>query len=100
MGGEAVKNIARLSKYFVMVNLKDDETEDDPVTKELLNPPESEYIPKVLFFNPQGEFDPHIKAQTTKWPQYPYYYLKTEQIAETMRYAIQVFSLNTEMEEL
>ena len=67
-----------LSEDFVMVNLGDDEEPSDPKYK-----PDGGYIPRILFFHPDGSFLPEI-TNTDGNPKYKYYHYDPQSVLESM----------------
>uniref|UniRef100_A0A1B6F7V0 Thioredoxin domain-containing protein 12 n=1 Tax=Cuerna arida TaxID=1464854 RepID=A0A1B6F7V0_9HEMI len=76
------KEIAELSKSFVMVNLEDNE---EP--KGGTYAPDGGYIPRILFLNSEGEVQTELYNQNGN-PQYKYFYSDADSIATMMRKVI------------
>ncbi len=66
------KMFEHMSKKFVMVNALDDEEPSDP-----LYAPDGGYIPRILFFNPQGELQDDI-INVGGNERYKYFYTNAE----------------------
>ncbi|KYM79510.1 Thioredoxin domain-containing protein 12 [Atta colombica] len=78
--------ILNLSQYFVMVGMKKDEI---PAQDEAKFQPDGTYVPRILFFTPDGEFmkdvyNHHQKADD----KYKYFYNSTSQIIDSMILAL------------
>ncbi|XP_012227694.2 thioredoxin domain-containing protein 12-like [Linepithema humile] len=81
--------ILDLSQHFVMVNIKKDEI---PAQDEAKYQPDGTYVPRILFFTPDGEFmedvyNYHPKANN----EYKYFYSSTCQIIDSMVLALERF---------
>ena len=61
-----------------MVNLGDDSEPADPKYK-----PDGGYIPRILYFHPDGSFLPSITNADGN-PKYKYYHFSTESVADSM----------------
>eukprot|EP00092_Neocalanus_flemingeri_P003456 GFUD01003705.1.p1 GENE.GFUD01003705.1~~GFUD01003705.1.p1 ORF type:complete len:163 (-),score=35.51 GFUD01003705.1:270-758(-) len=72
------QEILDLSKNFVMVNLGDENEPSDPLYK-----PDGGYIPRILFFHPDGSFLPSMINKDGN-PKYKYYHFSTESVAASM----------------
>ncbi|EZA53130.1 hypothetical protein DMN91_005424 [Ooceraea biroi] len=77
--------ILDLSKHFVMVNVKKCEVQDEARFQ-----PDGTYVPRILFFTPDGEFmedvyNRHPKADD----KYKYFYSNTSQIVDSMILALE-----------
>lgn len=78
--------IANESKNFVMVNTVDDEEPKDALYK----PGGAGYIPRVLFFRPDGT----LLDVTSGNPQYAYFYGEPEAILDSMKKAWTLVQVN------
>ncbi|CAH3198266.1 unnamed protein product [Porites evermanni] len=65
----ASKEFAQMSRHFVMVNTED---EEEPKGSQFIV--DGEYIPRVLFLNPEGKVIDEIWNEGTKHPHVKYYY--------------------------
>ncbi|CAK1594020.1 unnamed protein product [Parnassius mnemosyne] len=79
--------IQSLSKHFVMVNLMDDE---EPEGNNYA--PDGTYIPRILFVSPKGLVDHDIVNEDGS-SQHKYFYSKPEQIAKSMRKALEKYNM-------
>ncbi|KAK0057647.1 thioredoxin domain-containing protein 12 [Biomphalaria pfeifferi] len=59
--------ILNLSKNFVMVNMEAGRVPNDEQFS-----PDGHYVPRILFFNPQGRLMPHVKFSYNDLYQYNY----------------------------
>jgi len=83
---EESKEIAELSKKFVMVNtLDDEEPEGDAYT------PDGGYIPRLLFFEPNGELLSDIVNEGGN-PKYKFYYHDAETVAKSMSKVVKLYN--------
>ncbi|KYQ59836.1 Thioredoxin domain-containing protein 12 [Trachymyrmex zeteki] len=78
--------ILDLSQHFVMVGVRKDEI---PTQDEAKFQPDGTYVPRILFFTPDGEFmkdvyNHHPKADD----KYKYFYNNTSQIIDSMILAL------------
>ena len=80
-GGEGVNRVIQASKNYVMVNLEDGESDG---LKEL-EPEGAGYIPRVVFFDPEGKPRPEIKSKAN--PQYAYFYPNAASLADMMEHS-------------
>ena len=76
------KEIADLSKPFVMVNVLDDEEPEGEKYS-----PDGGYIPRVLFYDSEGNHLDKYKNENGH-PDYKYYHFNPTSIAETMKKVI------------
>ncbi|XP_022779439.1 thioredoxin domain-containing protein 12-like [Stylophora pistillata] len=74
------QEIADLSKYFVMVNVED---EEEP--KEEKYRPDGRYIPRILFLSAEGEVMKEFYNENGKHKDTKYYYGKTSEIIDSMK---------------
>ncbi|GBP59454.1 Thioredoxin domain-containing protein 12 [Eumeta japonica] len=81
------QEIQSLSKHFVMVNVIDDQ---EPSSRDYS--PDGNYIPRILFVSPNGYVDLTIYNEDGTL-QYKYFYSRPEQIAKSMRKAIEKYRL-------
>lgn len=72
----------KLTEQFVMVN-----ADQDIVGKALAQAPDGEYIPRILFFSPEGELDTSI--QNDRNPRFRYYYSPADDLMARMRSALE-----------
>ncbi|CAC5411371.1 TXNDC12 [Mytilus coruscus] len=79
---DSSKEIAELSKPFVMVNVLDDEEPEGEKYS-----PDGGYIPRVLFYDPDGNILDQYKNENGH-PDYKYYHFSPTSIAETMKKVI------------
>jgi len=81
-GGAGVDKVVQLSKNYVMVNLEDDESEG----KKELEPEGAGYIPRVVFFDSQGNARSDIKSGAN--PAYAYFYPNAASLGDAMESAL------------
>lgn len=74
------KEIAELSKQFVMVN-----TEDDEEPWEEQYQPDGKYIPRIFFLDPEGNVMSDVKNPKMEYEQYQYYYSNPAPIITAMK---------------
>ncbi|XP_063429707.1 thioredoxin domain-containing protein 12-like [Mytilus trossulus] len=79
---DSSKEIAELSKPFVMVNVLDDEEPEGEKYS-----PDGGYIPRVLFYDPDGNILDQYKNENGH-PDYKYYHFNPTSIAATMKKVI------------
>jgi len=84
--------IEQLSPNFIMVNVMDDEEPEGDMYQ-----PDGGYIPRILFFNPDGELMDVINEDGN--PKYKYYYSDDAQIADSMRRAVGIYGGGDEEEK-
>ncbi|KAI5724894.1 thioredoxin domain-containing protein 12-like [Diaphorina citri] len=78
----ASPEIAELAPKFEMVNISDDEEPQDPKYA-----PDGDYVPRILYFGPQGE--PKSQVFNAKSPQvYRHYYYDVPSIVQAMKSAL------------
>ncbi|XP_011629575.1 thioredoxin domain-containing protein 12-like [Pogonomyrmex barbatus] len=78
--------ILDLSQYFVMVGVRKDEI---PAQDEARFQPDGTYVPRILFFTPDGEFMKDIYNRHSKADdKYKYFYNNTSQIIDSMIFAL------------
>jgi len=77
--------ILELSSKFVMVNVMD---EDEPSGDQYT--PDGGYIPRILFFDPEGELLRDV-VNVGGNPSYKYYYSSDGPIADSMRRVLELF---------
>jgi len=82
------KEVSEKSSAFVMVNTMD---EDEPVGD--VYTPDGGYIPRILFFDPDGKFLPNVINEGGN-DQYKYYYFNDIAIVKSMERVISKFSEN------
>lgn len=70
------KRVAKVSEKYIVANLEDDESEGYPE----LEPEGAGYIPRIIFFDMNGEPRYDIKNPS----QYAYFYGTTDAIADKM----------------
>lgn len=75
-------DVTRLSERFVMVNI--DQDDDERVMK---YGPDGTYIPRVMFFDPNGELDPSIDNERS--PKFKYFYTSSLDLVKSMHEAIE-----------
>ncbi|KAJ9577014.1 hypothetical protein L9F63_006451 [Diploptera punctata] len=75
----ASKEVKDLSKDFVMVNTQDDEEPNDAQYA-----PDGNYIPRILFIDPQGQVMTHVYNELGN-PSYKYFYSDAESVTAAMR---------------
>lgn len=80
------EEIAKLSKYFVMVNTLDDDEPKDPMYS-----PDGGYIPRILFIS-DGKVQEDLIHENGN-PKYKYYYHSPDGIINTMQRAIKKYDL-------
>ncbi|KAG5329202.1 TXD12 protein, partial [Acromyrmex charruanus] len=85
--------IVNLSQHFVMVRMKKDEI---PAQDEAKFQPDGTYVPRILFFTPDGKFmkdvyNHHPKADN----KFKYFYNNTSQIIDSMILALEHCSEDT-----
>jgi len=86
----ASKAIEEASKDFVMLNTIDD---DEPSGDQYK--PDGGYIPRILFFNPDGEVDASLKNPGRD--SYKYFYPEPNGIVSAMKVAKNKFSSKEEL---
>lgn len=84
--------IRELGKSIVMVNLEDDDEPDDEKFK-----PDGGYIPRILFFTPDGDFHTDIVGSN---PNYKYFLATPDVIVENMKKAIAASTESRKSDEL
>lgn len=77
-----LQEIAALSSQFEMVNTSD---EDEP--EDVKFSPDGGYVPRILFFTPEGELLTHVDNPKGH-PQYKYYHYETPSIVTAMSEAL------------
>jgi len=87
---EASEEIAELSKKFVMVNTMDDDEPEGDVYQ-----PDGSYIPRFLFFDPNGDLMKDIIHEGGN-PEYKYYYNDPPSITRSMKKVLSLFSKDDE----
>lgn len=73
--------VTELSEQFVMVNV-----DQDKVQAAQRHAPDGTYIPRILFFDPSGEFDKEIKSGSN--PQFSYFYSPIDDLSVPMKKAL------------
>ncbi len=73
---------ADLSRDFVMVN-----ADQEQVPGAMSQAPDGEYIPRILFFSPDGEL--HADVQNGHNPRYRYYYSPQDDLMGRMRQVLE-----------
>jgi len=74
--------VERLSEQFVMVHVDQDQT---PAAT--LYAPDGQYIPRVLFLDPNGKLDPEL-SNRGRPQRFRYFYTPQEDLVSTMREAL------------
>lgn len=74
--------IERLSEHFVMVHVDQDQ---NPAAT--LYAPDGQYIPRVLFLDPNGKLDPEL-GNPDRRHKFRYFYTPQEDLGATMREAL------------
>ncbi len=74
--------IEQLSEQFVMVHVDQDQT---PAAT--LYAPDGQYIPRVMFLDPNGKLDPELSNQG-RTSKFRYFYTPQEDLVATMREAL------------
>lgn len=77
------KDFAQMSRHFVMVNTED---EEEPKGSQFVV--DGEYIPRVLFLNPEGKVIDEIWNEGTKHPHVKYYYSSPQELIAAMKRAL------------
>jgi len=77
-GGAGVDRVVKASASYIMVNLEDDEGEGISDLK----PEGAGYIPRVVFFTPDGTARPDIKSKAN--PNYAYFYPNADSLGQVM----------------
>merc|ERR1719347_1003521 len=91
------QEILDLSTEFVMVNLGDADEPSDPKYK-----PDGGYIPRILFFHPDGSFLPSVKNIDGS-PKYLYYHYSTNSVVDSMDQVLELaesWDSNNDKDEL
>lgn len=73
--------LAETSDRFVMVNLDQDQSPEA-----LRHGPDGQYIPRILFFDPQGRLDPEL--QNPRGGKYKYFYTPQDDLVAMMQQAL------------
>ncbi|XP_073239584.1 uncharacterized protein [Porites lutea] len=81
----ASKEFAQMSRHFVMVNTED---EEEPKGSQFIV--DGEYIPRVLFLNPEGKVIDEIWNEGTKHPHVKYYYSGPQELIAAMKRALKM----------
>jgi thiol:disulfide interchange protein len=81
-GSAGVQRVIKSSADYVMVNLEDDESEGKPE----LQPEGAGYIPRVVFFTPDGTPRPDVKSAAN--PSYAYFYPTADSLGQVMESAL------------
>ncbi len=76
------KQLIELSEQFVMVNVDQDE---EPTVTQL--GPDGTYLPRVLFFAPNGDIDSTLQNPNRR--RFRYFYMPNEDLLGTMRRALE-----------
>ncbi|KAJ7378801.1 Thioredoxin domain-containing protein 12 [Desmophyllum pertusum] len=79
------KEFAEMSRQFVMVNTED---EEEPKGSQFVV--DGEYIPRVLFLNPEGKVVEEIWNEGTKHPHVKYYYSSPQELISGMKRALKM----------
>lgn len=79
------KEFAEMSRHFVMVNTED---EEEPKGSQFVV--DGEYIPRVLFLNPEGKVVDDIWNEGTKHPHVKYYYSGPQELISGMKRALKM----------
>lgn len=87
-----MERVIRSSADYVMVNLEDDEAEGIPE----LEPAGASYIPRVIFFSPDGTARPDIKSKAN--PSYAYFYPSADSLGQVMESALSSLKKTTSSE--
>lgn len=82
---EASKEIETLSTGFVLISLVDD---SQPKEKKYM--PDGDYVPRILFINPQGIVMTEVINEVGS-TDYKYFYSDAESIARSMKRVLDVF---------
>merc|ERR1712212_501088 len=83
-----------LSKSMIMINVQDKE---EPKDKKYS--PDGGYVPRILFFNPNGVFLPNMYNLDGN-PNYKYFYYDAETVVQTMRKVIDNYGSYNHNDEL
>jgi protein-disulfide reductase (glutathione) len=74
--------VADMAKNFVMVNV-----DQDRVPAAQAHAPDGDYIPRVLFFSPDGELD--VGMKNTANPRFKYFYTPRDDMTGPMKEALE-----------
>lgn len=74
--------LAETSDRFVMVNLDQDQSPEA-----LRHGPDGQYIPRILFFDPQGRLDPELQ-NPSRGGKYKYFYTPQDDLVAMMQQAL------------
>ncbi|XP_025110624.1 thioredoxin domain-containing protein 12-like [Pomacea canaliculata] len=86
--------IKELSKNFIMVNAEDDEEPDGEQYK-----PDGGYIPRIMFYSPDGKLLDQYQNKKGN-PNYKYYYPAAEAVVTSMRDVLDSFKMHSVKKEL
>jgi protein-disulfide reductase (glutathione) len=78
----ADKTLKELSEEFVMVNVDQD---TEPSARDYA--PDGNYIPRIVFLDPDGKLDPELKNPRPS--RFKYFYTPQDDLAATMRKALE-----------
>jgi protein-disulfide reductase (glutathione) len=78
----ASKRLAQLSERFVMVHV-----DQDAHPEVTLYSPDGEYIPRVMFLDPDGNIDPQLQNPNRR-DRYRYFYTPQDDLVASMREAL------------
>jgi protein-disulfide reductase (glutathione) len=74
--------LAETSERFIMVNLDQDQTPEA-----LRHGPDGQYIPRILFFDPQGRLDPALSNPSRS--KYKYFYTMHDDLVGMMQQVLE-----------
>lgn len=74
--------LAETSERFIMVNVDQDQTPEA-----LRHGPDGQYIPRILFFDPQGRLDPALSNPTRS--KYKYFYTMHDDLVGMMQQVLE-----------
>lgn len=74
--------LAETSERFIMVNLDQDQTPEA-----MRHGPDGQYIPRILFFDPQGRLDPALSNPTRS--KYKYFYTMHDDLVGMMQQVLE-----------
>ncbi|XP_063225887.1 thioredoxin domain-containing protein 12-like [Bacillus rossius redtenbacheri] len=87
------KQLEKLSKHFVMVNVVDDEEPKDEIYS-----PDGGYIPRILFMDPAGKVLDKFYNEDGN-PSYKYFYSDPSSIAASMKKVLKSFSKKEQLSD-
>ncbi|CAL8103475.1 unnamed protein product [Orchesella dallaii] len=84
------QKISKLSKKFIMVNTMDDDEPPMDIYK-----PDGGYVPRILFFDPEGELYKDVVNEEGN-PEYMYYYYDELSIVGSMEKVVDLIAASSE----